>query len=1115
MLKKTVRSLLHVIAGLSAGLAILASLVAWQLSQGPLSLGFLNDHIEDGLNRLHGRFQFQLEDTVLTWAGWERTLDVRILNVHLLSQDGQEMAYLPEVSVALNARALVRGKIAPKRIELFGPNLVLVRDAGGDFQVGFDGPSDGGALIMKGMLGQMAAEPNPAVAMSYLEGITVIDANLRFEDKVTGVAWKAPASQLKAWREDKRIHWDASLNLTAGEATAQVGLQGSVHMKTRHIDAGLTFSPLKPSLLAALSPALAELARIEVPVKGSATVSMAAASEGWTLEGVGFDLIGAAGAISLPEPMAQSLPVSAFRLSGRYEGDGRIWVFDEANVKVMPGTHLALPPTIRGADGKAHRMPLRALSFAGRYAQDAGRLEIQNFTADLDGALATAVLTADGLGEDGDVSRAVVTAEGKLGAIPAKKLAAYWPMSLGTDAWSWVTAHITDGDVAAAAKVTLKGSEKGLEATAVSGTLDLQGLTIDYLSPLAQATNARGQATFDINTMDIRIDGGDVGPLRIDGGKVRFSGLNEPLQFADIALKIDGSVADTLSYIEGEPLGFASAIGIDPKTSGGAASTDLRLVFEMDKNLTFDDVAVTAMASLTDVSLPKALLGLDMAEAKLMVKVDNKALDVTGTGTLGPMPAEFTWRRHFTDEVPERAQYHIKGQAQNIHDTRDLGFDLAPFPNEFIQGAVGVDVEYTEFVNGKADLKAKLALTDAELSLPALGWTKAAGIAGVATTNVQFLRDRIIGIPNFSVKAGDMDIAGVARYAQDGTGLQRIDLDRVIFDRNDFAGALIALDSGGWQVVAHGKEMDFAPLLDHADKGVGESGDDLKKRAADLAITVTADLDKVWIAADHSLSKVKGTVSRARENWQSIRITAEAGAAKDVAVTLEPQGEGKRLLTVSASDAGAVLRTFGFYDNLRGGNLALAGAFDDTRPGQPFAGKLQVTDYRIVNAPTIAHLVSVMALTGIVDALKGEGLSFQILDVPLTYQEGVLAMKNAKASGLSLGLTASGSVYMDADVISLEGTLVPAYAINSVFGKIPLLGDLLTGGEEGSGMFAATYVVQGALEKPKVTVNPLSALAPGFLRNLFDIFTPSAEAQPEAPAPEKSEETVPGKQKSL
>ena len=62
--------------------------------------------------------------------------------------------------------------------------------------------------------------------------------------------------------------------------------------------------------------------------------------------------------------------------------------------------------------------------------------------------------------------------------------------------------------------------------------------------------------------------------------------------------------------------------------------------------------------------------------------------------------------------------------------------------------------------------------------------------------------------------------------------------------------------------------------------------------------------------------------------------------------------------------------------------------------------------------------------------------------------------------------------------------MVPAYAFNSILGNIPLIGNILQGGE-GQGLFAATYQISGALSEPKINVNPWAALAPGFLRGLF------------------------------
>jgi hypothetical protein len=63
---------------------------------------------------------------------------------------------------------------------------------------------------------------------------------------------------------------------------------------------------------------------------------------------------------------------------------------------------------------------------------------------------------------------------------------------------------------------------------------------------------------------------------------------------------------------------------------------------------------------------------------------------------------------------------------------------------------------------------------------------------------------------------------------------------------------------------------------------------------------------------------------------------------------------------------------------------------------------------------------------------------------------------------------------------------VPAYALNTLPGRIPIIGRLFSP-EKGGGLFAMRYSMTGPFTNPKVKINPLSALTPGFLRGIFSI----------------------------
>ena len=99
----------------------------------------------------------------------------------------------------------------------------------------------------------------------------------------------------------------------------------------------------------------------------------------------------------------------------------------------------------------------------------------------------------------------------------------------------------------------------------------------------------------------------------------------------------------------------------------------------------------------------------------------------------------------------------------------------------------------------------------------------------------------------------------------------------------------------------------------------------------------------------------------------------------------------------------------------------------------------------------------------------------------------MLELTEARAFSASLGLTVRGRIDQRRGVLDLQGTVVPAYVLNSLLGRIPVLGKLFSA-ERGGGLVAVNYTLRGPIANPSVSVNPLSALTPGFLRGLFHIF---------------------------
>ena len=75
-----------------------------------------------------------------------------------------------------------------------------------------------------------------------------------------------------------------------------------------------------------------------------------------------------------------------------------------------------------------------------------------------------------------------------------------------------------------------------------------------------------------------------------------------------------------------------------------------------------------------------------------------------------------------------------------------------------------------------------------------------------------------------------------------------------------------------------------------------------------------------------------------------------------------------------------------------------------------------------------------------------------------------------------MGLSMDGHYDLGDDRLAMQGVISPIYLINGI-------GAVLT--RKGEGLIGFNYELSGSAANPRVQVNPLSALAPGMLREVM------------------------------
>ena len=188
----------------------------------------------------------------------------------------------------------------------------------------------------------------------------------------------------------------------------------------------------------------------------------------------------------------------------------------------------------------------------------------------------------------------------------------------------------------------------------------------------------------------------------------------------------------------------------------------------------------------------------------------------------------------------------------------------------------------------------------------------------------------------------------------------------------------------------------------------------------------------------------------------------------------------KKYLEIYSDLTRPLLTEYSFFKGLTGGKLLFSSIIDE----KVSISKLQIENFKVINAPGIVKLLSLADLGGLADLAEGEGLSFDVLEIKMEKNKNVLKINEILALGPSISVLMEG--YQNSTVTSLRGTLVPAKTFNKMISKIPVLGDIIIPKEAGEGLFGISFKIKGPAGDIKTTINPIRTITPRFIQKIID-----------------------------
>lgn len=1025
------------------GLMVLASVGAaslgWRLSQGPVDLAWLARGIEAAVNRDDGPTRLGIGQASLAWDGFRdgagQPVELRLAGIRAADPARGVLAELARAEVSLSPAGLLAGQVVPRALELDGARLRVLREADGTIRLDLGSLTQGGSSLETTPLPQLLAELGGSpggdpevegVHLRELRRVLVRDLRLELVDRQLGVTWQVPHAEIDLQRpETGGLSGTANAALALGDVTARLQAHATLAPDgTARVEAAL--SPVSPSALARQAAALAPLAAVDAAVELAGTLDLAP-----TLA-----------------PLRATLRASI--------GEGTLRVAAES-VAVQSAS----------ADIEA--------SWDGAALRELRLARMQAVLSSPRGGW-PATLHASGAARLGD-ELVRIDAALDLDHMAFADLGKLWPARLARNARTWLVENLTAG-TARGAKVALSlegpADLSDLNVTAATGEMQGDDVTIHWLRPVPPVEHV--QAVMRIvspDVIEVTATSGRQGPLQLRAGTVRLTGLSDDKEAAAITIDVAGGVADTLALLRHPRLKLLDRQKVELRNPGGSVTGRVALSFPLVVNLNADQLDVHATARTTDLRLAGIAAGRDLERGAMQLDVTQDGLKATGTATVGGIPGQLAVELDFRKGPP--SEVILKVAATGRATAQQLGAAGLDVSWIMDRGQVALDGTYTMRRDDKQELRARMDLRAATLS--GLGWSKAAGVAGQASARLAIQGDRLVSIEEIKAEAPGLIVLGRSDVADGQPSL--LLLDRIVIGRTRAAGEvrLPARKGGTVRATVSGDVLDLSAQLER------KSG---SARVDSPGTPWTADVvfDRVLLGDNRGLVNVAASAESDGRRIRSAKV--ESGGREQVRASIVPRAGGRQL-TVRAADAGSLLRAFDVTDALVGGRLSLDARYEDGRAESSLSGTAELTWFGIREAEVIGKVLQAATLYGIVDALRGPGLFFDRLVAPFRYADDVLELRNARAFSASLGVTAKGRLDTARRTADIEGTIVPAYVINSALGRLPLVGRMFSP-EQGGGLVSVTYALRGKLDDPTIVVNPLSVLTPGILRRLFDIF---------------------------
>ncbi len=662
--------------------------------------------------------------------------------------------------------------------------------------------------------------------------------------------------------------------------------------------------------------------------------------------------------------------------------------------------------------------------------------------------------------------------------MPLSVLKRIWPVFAAFDVRQWVEDHFSGGMVE---HLVVAGNAPLAEFLAGGPPMPEEGLSIDLetsgttLQPVATLPPIRdADLTVHVTGANANVNLGRGTVVVSSGRKLSVTGgvfeipdtHQKPQAPAQATFRVDGTVPAVAELLSSDALRGNAGLSLDPGTSRGTVTAQVAVNLIVGKDVPKNSARYTINADLTNFAADKLLVGQKLEAALLHVTATRDGYEAKGDVKINGVSGSLDFRKNASD-----ADGALRFQANLDEAARArLGLDLGPA----VSGAIPLVV--TGRAGGDATdnkLNVDADLTPAKIDNLLPGWVKPAGKPAHATyTLVETAKTT--RLDDLTIDGSGANVKGSVEFdaAKD---IVAVNFPTFGFADGDKATLKADRSSDGMlHVTMRGDIFDGGSFV----KSMLAGAEPQKSRHKPVDLDVDVKLGTVIGRNGETLRGLDLKMSRRAGRIRTFLMSGKIGSDSPLNGDLRLRArDGHQVIYFETDDAGALFRFTDMYPRMQGGQMWVAMDPPSQDPA-PQQGTLQIRNFMVRGEPGLERVVG-----NAPNQPLGGGVQFTELSCQFTKIPGRMAVHDGVIRGPAVGATMEGQIDYVRDDVHLQGTFVPFYGLNNLFGQLPLLGPFFGGNKEG--LIGINYDAVGPPNAPRITVNPGSVIAPGLLRKFF------------------------------